>query len=98
MNKPEYNLTNSDIGGAQPNCVKFTTNRKGHNPLNPTYKVSEVEKRPYTPPRYMRDGMDIEDIEGARPKQVKQDKIKTREVNKIDDIEGTKANLRHAPR
>jgi hypothetical protein len=42
--------------------------------------------------------MEIDDIEGARPKKVKQNDIKTREIMKIDDIEGTKANMRHAPR
>jgi hypothetical protein len=42
--------------------------------------------------------MQIDDIEGARPKKSKLNDIKTREVNKIDDIEGTKAELRHAPR
>ena len=35
--------------------------------------------------------MEIDDIDGARPKKVKQLEIKTRESNKIDDIEGTKA-------
>jgi hypothetical protein len=42
--------------------------------------------------------MEIDDIDGARPKKDKKKDIKTREVNKIDDIEGTKAQLRHAPR
>jgi hypothetical protein len=42
--------------------------------------------------------MEIDDIEGARPKKVKQLEIATRESNKIDDIEGTKAQIRHAPR
>lgn len=78
--------------------MKFTTGRVGHNPLNPTYKVPEVAKRPVTPPRFMRDQMEIDDIEGARPKKVKYDNIKTRETNKIEDIEGTKAQPRHAPR
>lgn len=70
----------------------------GGNPLNPTYKVAEVEKRAITPPRYMRDQMEIGDIEGAKPKKNKLEGIKTREANKIDDIEGTKALPRHAPR
>ena len=42
--------------------------------------------------------MEIDDIDGARPKKSKLQDIATREVNKIDDIEGTKANLRHAQR
>ena len=42
--------------------------------------------------------MEIDDIDGARPKKSKQIDIKTREVNKLDDIEGAKAVPRHAPR
>lgn len=59
--------------------------------MNPKYKIPEVEKRPITPPRFVRDHMEIDDIDGARPKKVKQNDIKTRETMKIDDIEGTKA-------
>jgi len=67
LQKPEFNLQAVD----KPNCVKFSTTRLGGDPLNPKYKVSEVEQRPFTPPRYMRDHMEIDDIEGARPKKVK---------------------------
>ncbi len=42
--------------------------------------------------------MEIDDIDGARPKKTKQLDFETRESNKIDDIEGTKAQIRHAPR
>ena len=98
LNKPEYNLLSNDVEGAQPQCVKFTTNRCGHNPLNPTYKMAQVEKREITPPRFVRDHMEIDDIEGARPKKSKLVDIKTREVNKIDDIEGAKAEARHKAR
>jgi len=45
--------------------------RSGTNPLNPQYKIPEVEKRPFTPPRYLRDQMEIDDIDGARPKKSK---------------------------
>jgi hypothetical protein len=60
--------------------------------------LQEVEKRPITPPRFVRDHMETNDIEGARPKKNKLEGIKTREVNKIDDIEGSKAQPRHVPR
>jgi len=33
----QSNLIIGDIEGASPKCVKFTTNRIGHNPLNPSY-------------------------------------------------------------
>lgn len=35
LQKPENNLKTEDIKGARPQCVKFETNRIGHNPLNP---------------------------------------------------------------
>lgn len=38
------------------------------------------------------------DYEGAGPKKDLWAHIKTREANKIDDIEGTKADMRHKPR
>jgi len=75
--------------------VKFTTTRTGGDPLNPTYKLSVVEKRPITPPRFIRDQMEIDDIDGARPRKDKLANIETRETMKIEDIEGTKAKPRH---
>jgi hypothetical protein len=42
--------------------------------------------------------MEIDDIEGARPKKNKIVEYETRPSMKIDDIEGTKAKLRHSPR
>lgn len=75
--------------------MKFTTTRTGGDPLNPTYKLSVVEKRPITPPRFIRDQMEIDDIDGARPRKDKLANIETRETMKIEDIEGTKAKPRH---
>jgi len=42
--------------------------------------------------------MEIDDIDGARPKKHKVIEFALRETMKIDDIEGTKAKPRHAPR
>jgi len=30
-----------------------------------------VEQRPITPPKFIRDHMDVNDVDGARPKKVK---------------------------
>ena len=38
------------------------------------------------PPRFIRDNMKIDDVEGARPKIVRE--LDKRESNKVDDIEG----------
>lgn len=98
LNKPQANLNTRDIDGAHPKCVQFTTKRLASNPLNPSYKLPEVETRPITPPKFIRDQMAIDDIEGARSKYDWHNKAKTKEINKIDDIEGTRARHRHSPR
>ena len=96
--KAETNLATQDIEGAQPQCNRFKSTRNGNDPLNPTYKLSQVEYRQPTPPKFIRDQMQIDDIEKAKPKENAHTKIKTRETMKIDDIEGTKAKARHQAR
>ena len=54
--------------------------------------------RPITPPKFIRDQMNISDIPGAKPKRDWINEAKTKETNKIDDIPGTKARVRHSPR
>lgn len=89
LNKPEYNLRNDDIARSSPNFIKFQTTRPPSNPLNPAYKLSEVEYRVPTPPKFIRDHISNEDIEGARPKKAKY--FETRNIMDIKDIDGTKA-------
>jgi hypothetical protein len=72
--------------------------RVGTNPLNPVYALPTVEVRPITPPKFIRDQMDVSDIAGARPKRDWHVDAKTKQTNKIDDIEGTRAKMRHSPR
>jgi hypothetical protein len=47
---------------------------------------------PPDPPKFIRDGMSIEDLEGARPKFKRV--LKTRESNRISDIEGASPKVR----
>jgi len=54
--------------------------------------------RAITPPKFIRDQMNIQDIEGAKPKRDWHNDAKTKETNKIDDIDGTRARIRHQPR
>ena len=84
LNKPEYNLTNKDIAGTKTHVVKFTTKREPSNPLNPVYKLPSFTYVAPPVPRFIRDGMTIDDIEGTRPLQKKE--LAPRETNKIDDI------------
>ena len=96
--KAETNLTTTDIEGAQPQCNRFKSTRHGNDPLNPQYTLSHVEFRQPTPPKFIRDQMQIDDIEKAKPKENAHAKIKTRDTMKIDDIAGTKAKPRHQAR
>lgn len=84
--KEETNLKTNDIGGAAPQVNKFISNRQTCDPLNPTYKLSHVEVRPVTPPKYIRDAMAIDDIDKAKPKADVMAGRKTRDVMKVDDI------------
>lgn len=58
------------------------------DPLNPTYQVSKVELRPITPPYFIRDNIQHDDIEGSKPK--KPQHFETRTVLDVGDIEGCK--------
>jgi hypothetical protein len=42
--------------------------------------------------------MGVRDIDGAQPRKHKHIEFETRMSNKIDDIEGSKAKMRHSPR
>ena len=48
-----------------------------------------MEYRPPTPPKFVRDQIDNNDIDGARPKKPKY--YETRDILSVNDIEGTKA-------
>lgn len=59
-----------------------------HNPLNPQYSLPKVEMRPITPPKFIRDNIGHDDIEGSKPK--KQSYYKTRDIMQVEDIHGSK--------
>ena len=96
--KAETNLKTQDIHGAAPQIVKFQSKRQGNDPLNPNYNIPQVEIRPATPPRFIRDAMNIDDIDKSKPKTDMMAGRPTRDPLKINDIAGTKAQMRHKPR
>jgi hypothetical protein len=89
LNKPEYNLSNNDIKGSQPQQNKFTTTREASNPLEPKYRLSKVEFVAPDPPRFVRDSINIDDLDKARPKIMLPPDLVERDVFKVKDIEGT---------
>lgn len=87
-NKPSTNLLTSDIPNANPNVLQFKTSRKDHNPLTPIYNLPTFEVKPSTPPRFIRDSINIDDIEGCKPSVYS--KWQTRNTD-IKDIFGATA-------
>ena len=84
LKKPEYNLSNSDIEFSQPNCV--TCKIKRHlNPLEPKYKLSKSPDYPPYEPKFIRDNISVQDIDGARPKKITSNKV-LKDSLKNDDV------------
>ena len=73
INKISFNLTNDDIEFSKPQCVKKESKRHT-NPLQPKYIFKSPEILPITPPKFIRDAMEINDIKGSRPKKIGNDK------------------------
>ena len=69
INKKSFNLTNDDIEFSKPQCVKNATTRHT-NPLEPKYKLKNPELMAITPPKFIRDSMNIKDIRGSGPKKI----------------------------
>jgi hypothetical protein len=87
------NLTNDDIVGSKPDLCKFKTNRQSCNPLCPTYKLQTVEYIPPPIPKFIRDNMVDSDIDGAKPKKVKE--MAMRDNFNVGDIAGAKPKPVH---
>lgn len=54
--------------------------------MKPEYQLSQVEVRPITPPKFIRDNIHHDDIDGSKPK--KPAYYQTRSILEIKDIEG----------
>lgn len=68
VNKPSYIFEVDDIEGTRTKINKFTTHRQT-NPLEPQYQSPHVEYIPAEEPKFIRDNMAIDDIEGVRHKE-----------------------------
>jgi hypothetical protein len=96
LNKPEYNLSNKDIEFSsastvrihETRCSKHTRPGEPLNPLEPKYKLPQVELLEPPVPKFIRDNIQINDIQGSFPK--KYYKWETRKGNLDDNkIEGS---------
>ena len=86
LNKPEYNLRNDDIEFSVPGCVKIKTNRHV-NPLEPRYQLPKTEQIPFDIPKFIRDPIPVDDIDGAKPRKI-MSKWVARDNLRKDDIKG----------
>lgn len=84
LNKPEYNLSNSDIEYSQPHCVKCKITRHT-NPLEPKYNLPKSPEYPPYEPRFVRDNIKVDDIEGAKPRKIVSQNV-LRESLKNNDV------------
>jgi hypothetical protein len=96
LSKPEFNLTNDDIRGSKPAFNKFRTKRQPSNPLEPKYNLPKVEYMAPEVPKFIRDSINIKDIDGAGPRKIKF--YETRNIMKIGDIEGSSPHKRRERR
>ena len=84
LKKPEYNLSNSDIDYSNPQCVN--TKIKRHlNPLQPKYQLPKGNPYPPYEPKFLKDSINVDDIEGAKPKKII-GRMLTRDTMNINDI------------
>ena len=84
LTKPEYNLSNTDIEYSQPHCVKCKITRQT-NPLEPKYNLPTSPEYPPYEPRFIRDSIKVDDIEGAKPRKIVSQNV-LRESLKNNDV------------
>lgn len=89
--RQDFCLNISDIDKAKPQHSQFITNRKPFNPLEPEYP-QQKSSPPFSNQqslemnKFIRDNINVDDIEGTKPKQIKQN-IVSNYVK--EDIPGT---------
>lgn len=90
LNKPYYYLRDDDITGTKPSIIKFKTKRESSNPLNPVYKLASFEPLEPVVPKFIRDNISVNDIEGTKPEIFHQKTKAGRPSNEVRDIEGAR--------
>ena len=88
INKKSFNLTNDDIEFSKPQCIKNETTRH-INPLEPKYNLPNPPIYPITPPKFIRDSMDISDIKGTKPRKIGNEKNLFKEPIEKEVVKGS---------
>ena len=77
---------------SSPQYIKFKTARQPFNPLEPKYNLPKVESIDPPVPKFIRDNIDISDIQGSFPR--KYYKFDTRKGHLGTNIEGSSPKKR----
>jgi len=89
--RPNFSLDVRDIDGAQPARARVLKPRET-NPLDPVYQLPSFEPEPDLIPRFVRDNMDLSDVDGSSPKPLF--RFATRGNKGSDDISGASSRPR----
>ena len=85
-NKPDFTNSTAGIDKSTPHAKNLQTNRQ-INPLVPEYKLPTSQNRPYTPPRFIRNSMDMSDIAGTTPSTIQRNLLRnTLDVSDISNV------------
>jgi len=91
LNKPYYYMRDDDIPYAKPSSNNsLKTKREPSNPLNPVYKLASFEPLEPVVPKFIRDSINVNDIEGTKPKNAQPKHQVFRESNFVKDIDGAR--------
>lgn len=85
-NRPSFNLTVADIEGTSSRPKDVIKVPRGTNPLDPEYSLPAYEQPKAEPPVFRRDGLRVDDIEGAKAAPLGRPLM--RETMVTSDIEG----------
>ncbi|KAH0787824.1 hypothetical protein GPJ56_008173 [Histomonas meleagridis] len=87
--KPPVDLMKlDDIDGSHPRIIRqLPRSHRMVNPVDPQYDLPKYKVPDEPPPKFIRDTMKNDDVEGAHPMSYKTDKP-PRDLMKLDDIEG----------
>ena len=92
LNKPDFCLNIRDIEKAYPK-KHFWKSDRHVNPLNPVYKLQSYEVLPPEVPKFIRNQIDISDIEKTKPNKLYP--MKMRPFKTYDEIKGVHPKKRY---
>jgi hypothetical protein len=90
LNKPYYYLRDDDISGTKPSIATFRTKREASNPLNPVYKLPSFVPLEPVVIKFIRDSINVDDINGTKPRSLHQKEVGIRVTNNVHDIDGAR--------